>query len=612
MALNGSFTGSSDNQYIQPKITWSATQSISGNYSDVTATLTYSRTNSGYTTFGTWTGGITIDGSRTPCDGRSIRITQNSNTFAMSATIRVYHDSDGSKKITISADGGIPGTHFNSTNCSKEVTLDTIPRQATIGVFSNGSRYDYFTDEDNPTVYYSNPAGSAVTVRTCMSWTGGDDIAYRDVVTTSDHYTFYLTDAERNKLRNATPDSTSRSVTIYITTWIGNLVYYSTKDVTFEVINCDPTLNPRVIDKGTSSTQFTGNPSTMIRGFNVMDVTFNASGNKGASIVAKSVTCGNQVKYDDGEFGYVYDNEFKFSVTDSRGKTTTETVTVPAINYIPPTCNADYVYKLNADNSANITITISGSVFNNFFGTHENAQYNNMVLWYKCYKSGETEPDWTIISHDNTSLTYNGNSYSYSINLANVPYKDVYIVKARVFDRINCINGIDATQLHVIIHPVFDWGKDDFNFNVPVTIEGKRAVTYGNDVIHRSYTQNSDIKYAADSYINFFQDNSEENFISGIATFTGDGLFTINWDATVLINIHISSSNTNGRSYIQLVNYNDGWKYTDCIAYGEFTTSQITIILKLEEGTRLGVKTIEPMIVNNAGLAGSYIEVMQL
>ena len=65
MALSGAFTGTTGNQYIFPTIKWSAVQSQDGNYSDVTATLYYSRSNSGYTTSGTWSGGITIDGQWT-------------------------------------------------------------------------------------------------------------------------------------------------------------------------------------------------------------------------------------------------------------------------------------------------------------------------------------------------------------------------------------------------------------------------------------------------------------------------------------------------------------------------------------------------------------------
>ena len=43
MAINGSFYGKTGNTAIKPKITWEAVADEQGNYSDVTATLTYSR-----------------------------------------------------------------------------------------------------------------------------------------------------------------------------------------------------------------------------------------------------------------------------------------------------------------------------------------------------------------------------------------------------------------------------------------------------------------------------------------------------------------------------------------------------------------------------------------
>ena len=45
MALQGSFSGETSNDQITPTITWQATQSVIGNYSDITATLTYKRKN---------------------------------------------------------------------------------------------------------------------------------------------------------------------------------------------------------------------------------------------------------------------------------------------------------------------------------------------------------------------------------------------------------------------------------------------------------------------------------------------------------------------------------------------------------------------------------------
>ena len=131
MALSGSFSGTTNNQYITPTITWSAVQSVDGNYSDVTAVLRYSRTNSGYTTSGTWAGGIRIS-SETKTGSTYLSISYESNSEAIRFTCRIPHNSDGSQAVTISAYGGISGTSLASTSISQMVQLDTIPRSSSL------------------------------------------------------------------------------------------------------------------------------------------------------------------------------------------------------------------------------------------------------------------------------------------------------------------------------------------------------------------------------------------------------------------------------------------------------------------------------------------------
>lgn len=132
MAGSGSFTGTTANSAIVPTITWSAAQSQEGNYSDVTAVLTYDRTNSGYTTYGTWSGSITINGAAT-AGSRYLEIGYQTHTEAIRATVRVYHEADGSRSVTISAAGGISGTSLSSTEIAASVTLNTIPRASALG-----------------------------------------------------------------------------------------------------------------------------------------------------------------------------------------------------------------------------------------------------------------------------------------------------------------------------------------------------------------------------------------------------------------------------------------------------------------------------------------------
>lgn len=106
----------------------------------MTAVLTYDRTNSGYTTYGTWSGSITINGAAT-AGSRYLEIGYQTHTEAIRATVRVYHETDGSRSVTISAAGGISGTSLSSTEIAASVTLNTIPRASALsfGTFTLGA-----------------------------------------------------------------------------------------------------------------------------------------------------------------------------------------------------------------------------------------------------------------------------------------------------------------------------------------------------------------------------------------------------------------------------------------------------------------------------------------
>ena len=105
----GTITGSTGNEYIDAKVEWSSTPNTLTNKSTVTAALYYKRNNTGYTTYGTGTFSITINGTKASAT-KSLTITEDAWVKAVENTITVSHNSDGAKSITISASGSISGT----------------------------------------------------------------------------------------------------------------------------------------------------------------------------------------------------------------------------------------------------------------------------------------------------------------------------------------------------------------------------------------------------------------------------------------------------------------------------------------------------------------------
>ena len=470
---SGVINGTTNSKHITAKIEWSSTANNTTNKSNVTATLYYKKASTSTSaTYGTIKGSITINGTKTDFS-KSVTLSAN-NTWVQvaSATVEaVAHNADGKKTITISAAGGISGTSFTSTTLSDSVALDNIPRQATIKSAPN------FNDEGNPTITYSNPAGNAVTsLQACIGWTGNADIAYRDISKTGTSYTFNLTTAERTKLRNACANANSMSVTFYVKTVIGGVTYYSRLAKTLSIVNANPTLSPTAVEDEDTSTDggdaagniaATGSNTRWLKGVSDVRYSFGAAALKGATIKSYSVVCGS--KKGTSSSGVLYNVDsgtIKFTVTDSRGNTATKTLTRTLVNYVKLTCNLKATLALDTEETAKATLNISGNFFN---GQVKSGVANSLKVWYRYKTEGGSFGAWTAVTP-----TKSGNTYSLTYTVpASLDYRNNYTFEARAQDDLEAAYGkyVSSGAITVNAKPVFDWGKEQFNFNVPVSIK---------------------------------------------------------------------------------------------------------------------------------------------
>ena len=159
-----------------------STINIANNTSTIKWTLYSEGGNSNYYSTGPTT--VTINGTRVYYKDR---VAYSSQTFPaakgnVSGTITVSHNSDGKKSVSVSLATAIYTSTVTTNNGT--FTLDNIPRQATITSAPN------FNDTQNPTIQYSNPAGTNVTsLQACISLTGSSaDIVYRDISKTGTSY----------------------------------------------------------------------------------------------------------------------------------------------------------------------------------------------------------------------------------------------------------------------------------------------------------------------------------------------------------------------------------------------------------------------------------------
>ena len=362
MALSGAFTGTTGNQYIFPTIKWSAVQSQDGNYSDVTATLYYSRSNSGYTTSGTWSGGITIDGQWT-AGSRHIEVSYQSGTLAMSATVRVYHDADGSRSVTISAAGYISGTTLSSTDISQTVTLDQIAR-ASVPTLNKSS-----IAMGEEIIIYTNRKNTAFchTARYTFAGQAGD-IADFDAETAWNWYSL----VPKRSLANRIPNAASGVCTVYIKTWSdGNLTQQIGEEQSVSFTLTVPADAKPVVSSGwaaAAADNSGGKASALsgfISGFSRAQVTFSAAKiapQYGASIKSYKITCGG-VSADASPYktGVLSGPSASIvcRVTDSRGLYAEETLTVSLYGYAAPVLTDAMIFrsdgdKIRADNGTHI------------------------------------------------------------------------------------------------------------------------------------------------------------------------------------------------------------------------------------------------------------------
>ena len=263
---------------------------------------------------------------------------------------------------------------------------------------------------------------------------------------------------------NEIPDTTSKTGKLISYYTFGNIkTVNSTSTFIAKIPDGDvPTITASVVTTDALSSQLSGNTSTIINGVSKVKVTMSATPTQGSTLV-------NQYFYYQRNYYPMniqntktltggYDGVFDFGAIDTRSRKKTSRITLTAIDYRTPTIAIDDV---SISTSGVATINITGTWFNGSFG----ATANTLTVQYR-YKSSSSSSwgSWTTIS--NVTKNSDG-TYSATATKSGLSYTDTYNFEARVTDKINTVSSKEYTGKSL---PVFDWSKDDFNFNVPVSI----------------------------------------------------------------------------------------------------------------------------------------------
>lgn len=347
MALSGNF---STNKYttsshgtIGLNLSWTATQSIENNTSKISWTLKSngSMSSSYYVQAGPVT--VTINGTKV-LNTTSRFSMHGGGGYKKSGTITVSHGSDGSKSVSMSVKAAIYSASVNCTG-SKTYSLNKINRYALLGDAPN------FNDEQNPTITFTNPAGTALVnnLMVSLNWNSGTSTTgYFNIPSSlwgGGSFTIPLTDYYKNVLRNAIPTSKTLNLEYDLKSTLNGTDYHSKKTAIMEIVNANPTpgeisyidINPDVI-------AITNLPQRIIRLHSTLRIhTDAATAKKGASISSYSLSFngGTYTPNGSGNVDFVKPNIAGYysaviTVTDSRGNRTDAWKTVTITDWAQP------------------------------------------------------------------------------------------------------------------------------------------------------------------------------------------------------------------------------------------------------------------------------------
>ena len=364
MALSGIFYGTSSNPRIKPQISWSATQSVAGNYSDVTAKLQYTRSNSGYTTGGTWKGSLTINGD-TLSKSLYMEITYGNVTTVITHTVRVYHDGSGKKTITVSGTGGITSpaeASLKTTDISAKITLDTIPRASAI------SATDCNIGANSTVVVSKKDSGFTHTLAYKFGSLSGYIASTGEPVETAEKFSQTVVNfSVPESFYAQIPDAPSGTCTLTCVTYQG-ATKIGTKTASFTVTalkdQCAPEISLAVEDTWEKTCQLTGDPQVLVLNASKAKCLLTATAKHAATVVSRTLL-GKAVP-EEALLDPVTTAELVYAVTDSRGYSVEQTYPAPYIAYVQPTVNASV--KRDSPTANPAVLTVTGQCFCGSFG----------------------------------------------------------------------------------------------------------------------------------------------------------------------------------------------------------------------------------------------------
>lgn len=276
---------------------------------------------------------VYINGDYVYAGGTYSNILDYKERTLASDKLKIPHNADGTKTFYISSfTGWLWQNHNYSANATTH-TLEPIPRQATITAAAD------FTDQDNPSISFSNPGGFRMDV-----WLEpnpvGDHLCVRENIPNTGNYTWSLTAAERDALRNKCPGNDC-TIRLGLYTYVGNTQYADYRDKKFTMTEnaaTKPDVDMSVsLNNGSLDSKFDG---LYIQGKSKVDVALSADGKYGSNIQSYSAVVDGKTYNTQPFTSDVIQNSGNVKIIgyaqDSRRFTGSDEKTINVIEYSKP------------------------------------------------------------------------------------------------------------------------------------------------------------------------------------------------------------------------------------------------------------------------------------
>lgn len=404
------------------QIDWNSTSDIGGNYSDVYVKATMWKTDGALSSSNSYTSGtITIDGTQYNLKGyQEFR----DEVTIFEGTVRVNHDNDGKKSISISltCNGQANTTLSGYTLAGSGVAvLDTIPRGSSLQV-ANGT----LGTEMNITIV---PKGLDFVHR--LTFNVGS--TYSGYIAGSD--TSYATRTDLTwtpQLVFATTNTTGVSIPVKLTlrTYTSAGVYVGLAEYTITCAIPD-SVRPSCSLDVNDATGFDAIYGNYVQGLSKIHFQVTVQTSYGSPIQVYEVNTGDSFHLAaDGTTSELLtggNRTVTATVTDARGRTGSASRSLDVMPYAAPSVTALSVIRCDADGTENGQ---GKYVRINFSATVSSLNNKNSVRYSLKYKPTTEETNYTEVQLPDLNDVYAVNNYAYIFEATDSSSYDVIVTAA--------------------------------------------------------------------------------------------------------------------------------------------------------------------------------------